>query len=635
MQSPPIPSPRLFISYSRAQTPFVDRLADQLEDSGYSFWLDYQNLIPAMPWVRQIESWIDAADIMLLVVSKESILSKNVEPEWKRALERNKRIILLVFEAVPLPRELVSCEWVDFRTDYNGALRQLMTSIARPSPVRVPPPQSGFKAPPVFWLSLFLSVVVLIGSIPAWWTLVVPYVLAPLPRQLYKRNYVLHRVFPTLLVLPLVYWLAWWMMFSSTASVFYLYRGFALTWFPLSLLAGWLLAGLLLTPDMQRRGLPEAARLRFANPLRVDNHTPRTVIFAIDHAPEDGRYAQDLRRSLEENGHRMAGGDEIPEAVFALISTYKKQTSYDTHHRAVYPILLQSVQDIDPAVQRIQWIDFRYGIHHVNTLARLLPEPERLLKGLAIPPTGMQEVFPFAVSSLQYFTLVSGLLQGGGLMLSLLALLIWVLRGNSAWSAGPQILGVALSGVLLLGTMNIAVNALRSRADGASAFYPLLVLNIFQIVISLFSMLVVDVYLQGANTEAEVRLLAMASRASAVNWIILPLGTVLVALILLFRWRDLYRWLPRRQGDSVSELESWLLLYTPSRRPVLTLHIIFHMLFLLLYALLNLWSIFAGSWLVPYLVFCCFVVIVIMLGIRYGARRLSGQPKKSADAFVT
>ncbi len=635
MQSQPTPSPRLFISYSRAQTPFVDRLADQLEDSGYSFWLDYQNLIPAMPWVRQIESWIDAADIMLLVVSKESIMSKNVEPEWKRALERNKRIILLVFEAVPLPRELVSCEWVDFRTDYNGALRQLMTSIAHPSPVRVPPPQTGFKAPPVFWISLLLSVVVIIGSIPTWWTLVVPYVLAPLPRQLYKRNYVFHRVFPTLLVLPLVYWLAWWMMFSSTASVFYLYRGFALTWFPLSMLAGWLLAGLLLTPDMQRRGLPEAARLRFANPLRVDNHTPRTVVFAIDHAPEDGRYAEDLRRSLEENGHRLADGDETPEAVFALISTYKKQTSYDTDHQAVYPILLQSVQDIDPAVQRIQWIDFRYGIHHVNTLARLLPEPERLLKGLAIPPTGMQEVFPFAVSSLQYFTLVSGLLQGGGLMLSLLALLIWVLRGNSAWSAGPQILGVALSGVLLLGTMNIAVNALRSRADGASAFYPLLVLNIFQIVISLFSMLVVDVYLQGANTEAEVRLLAMASRASAVNWIILPLGTVLVALLLLFRWRDLYRWLPRRQGDSVSELESWLLLYTPSRRPVLTLHIIFHMLFLLLYALLNLWSIFAGSWLVPYLVFCCFVVIVIMLGIRYGARRLSGQPKKSADAFVT
>jgi hypothetical protein len=281
------------------------------------------------------------------------------------------------------------------------------------------------------------------------------------------------------------------------------------------------------------------------------------------------------------------------------------------------------VEEIDPAVQRIQWIDFRYGIHHVNKLARLLPEPERLLKGLAVPPTGAQEVFPFVVSSLQYFTLVSGLLQGGGLLLSLLALLLWVLRGNTTRGAEAQILGVILSGFLLLGTMHLAVRALRSRADGASALYPLLVLNIFQIAISFFSMLVIAIYVQSANTEAEVRLLAMATRAARINWIVLPIALAIIGLILLFRWRDLYRWLPRRQGDAVSPLESWLLLYTPSRRAVLILHFVFHGLFLLLYVLLNLWSIFAGSWFVPYLVICCFVVILVMMGIRSLARKLS------------
>jgi hypothetical protein len=306
-----------------------------------------------------------------------------------------------------------------------------------------------------------------------------------------------------------------------------------------------------------------------------------------------------------------------------LISTYNKQTVFDTERQAVYPILLQSVQEIDPAVQRIQWIDFRYGIHHVNKLARLLPEPERLLKGLAVPPTGAQEVFPLVVSSLQYFTLVSGLLQGGGLLLSLLALLLWVLRGNSARGAEAQILGLVLSGFLLLGTMNITLRALRSRADGASALYPLLALNIFQIAISFCSMLVIAVYVQSANTEAEVRLLAMATRASRVNWIVLPIALAIVALILLFRWRDLYRWLPRRQGGTVSALESWLLLYTPSRRAVLVLHVLFHGLFLLLYVLLNLWSIFAGVWLVPYLILCCLVVGLVMMGIRYFARKLS------------
>ena len=622
MNSPALTS-TLFISYSRAQTPFVDRLASELENRGYSLWLDYQNLVPARPWFPQITSWIDAADVTLLIVSKESITSRNVEPEWKRALEQGKRVVLLIFEAVPLPSQLQSCEWVDFRINYRRALQELIRVIEHPGPVSVPAPQTGFKAPPHFWLSLLFSMIVLIGSVPAWWTLVVPYVLVPLPRQIYRRNYVFHRVLPTLLVLPFIYWLSWWMMFTSTASIFYGYRDFAMTWFPLSLLAGWLLAGLLLTPEMQRRGLPQAARLRFANPLIVDHPVTRPVRFGIDHAPQDGRYAEDLRRSLESNGHHLAGKDETPEAIFTLISAYKKDTKHDTERQAVYPILLQSVQEIDPAVQRIQWIDFRYGIQHVNKLARLLPEPERLLKGLAVPPTGAQEVFPFAVSSLQYFTLVSGLLQGGGLLLSLLGLLLWVLRGNSARGAEAQILGVILSGFLLLGTMNIAVRALRSRADGASAVYPLLVLNLFQIAISFFSMLVIAVYVQSANTEAEVRLLAMATRASRLNWILLPAALVIVGGILLFRWRDLYRWLPRHQGDSLSMLESWLLLYTPSRRGVLILHLLFHGLFFLLYVFLNLWSIFAGSWFVPYLVLCCFALILIMLGIRFLARRLS------------
>ena len=614
---------KLFISYSRAQTPFVDRLADQLGDRGYPLWLDYQSLVPARPWFPQIEAGIDGADVVLLIVSKESLTSRNVEPEWKRALDRSKRILLLIFEAVPLPPSLQSCEWVDFRSSYKTAVQQLIRLIDGPTPAGMLPPQAGFKASPAFWISLVSSVVVLIGSIPAWWTLVVPFVLVPLPLQIYKRNYIFHRVLPMLLVLPLIYWLSWWMMFSSTSSIFYGARGFAQMWFPLSVLAGWLLAGLLLTPDMQRRGLPEAARIQFANPLLLEDRAPSPIRFAIDHAPEDERYAQGIRNDLERYGHRPAGSELAPEATFVLVSTYKKETEFDTEQRAVYPLLLQAVRDLDPEIQRIQWIDLRSGTQPVDKLARLLPDPERLLKGLAMPPTGTQEVFPIAVGSLLYFILITGLLQGGGLLLSLLALLIWVVRGNSAWGALPQILGVALSGFLLLGTMNIAVNALRSRASGASALYPLLILNLFQIAISLFSMIVIAVYRQGATLESQVRLLGMASRASAVNWVVLPLAVMLIVLILLLRWKELYRWLPRRQGDSVSMLESWLLLYTPSKRAGLILHVVFHVLFLLLYALLNLWSIFVGWWFVPYLVSCCFAVIALMIGIRYSARRLS------------
>jgi hypothetical protein len=512
---------------------------------------------------------------------------------------------------------------VDFRTDYPRAFHELLDRLEEPAPVGTPVPQAGFAAPPQVWLALVLSLIVLIGSFPAWWTLVLPYVLVPLPRQILQRSYVLHRVVPLLLILPPVYWLSWWLMFTSRTSIFYEYRGFVGGWFPLSLLSGLVLAGLLLTPAMQRRGLPQAARMRFANPLMPVGEAPRPVRFSIDHALEDGRYVEELARGLEKNGHIPVSDEEGPEAVFVLMSTYKTRTDHDTQHEAVYPILLQAVREIDPALQRIQWIDFRSGLRQLDTLARLLPQPARLLKGLAVPPSGAQEVYPVMVSALQTFVLATGLLQGGGLLLSLVALLVWLSRGNSAYGAGPQILGVVLSGFVLLGTTDLSARALRSRAEGASALYPLLVLTLLQVLIGFLSILVIGLYWQSADTEAEVRLLWLANRASAVNWFVLPVALLILVTMLILRWRELYRWLPRRQDDPVSELEEWLLLYAPSRRAALILHILFHGLFLFLYVFLSLWSLFAGWWFAPYFLICAAAITVVMLGIRYWARRLA------------
>jgi hypothetical protein len=53
--------------------------------------------------------------VLLLVVSKESLASDHVKPEWTGALKRKKRIILLIFEAVLPPEE--GCEWWIFGHD--------------------------------------------------------------------------------------------------------------------------------------------------------------------------------------------------------------------------------------------------------------------------------------------------------------------------------------------------------------------------------------------------------------------------------------------------------------------------------------------------------------------------------------
>src|SRR5215212_2492354 len=108
----------VFISYSRRESPFVDVLLDALEDKGVNVWVDYHSLVPAKRWLNQIIEGIRQSDTFLLVVSKDSMASANVELEYKHALEQKKRVILIIFEAVSLPPALQACEWIDFRRSF-------------------------------------------------------------------------------------------------------------------------------------------------------------------------------------------------------------------------------------------------------------------------------------------------------------------------------------------------------------------------------------------------------------------------------------------------------------------------------------------------------------------------------------
>ena len=137
----------IFMSYSRRELGFVDQLVGKLEEQGYGVWLDYRVLIPGSPWDAQIEKGIKESDTILLVVSKASLASEYVELEWRQFLEMKKRFILLIFEAVDLPKELEPFEWVDFRGSYRKGLKELFSQLKQPVQEEHPAPQTGFKAP--------------------------------------------------------------------------------------------------------------------------------------------------------------------------------------------------------------------------------------------------------------------------------------------------------------------------------------------------------------------------------------------------------------------------------------------------------------------------------------------------------
>lgn len=565
----------LFISYSRQQTPFIDRLTADLEKAGHSLWLDYRSLVPAKPWFDQIKAGVIGAEAFLLVVSKGSISSPNVEPEWRLALELKERIILLIFEAVPLPPELQNCEWVDFRTDFKKSFTKLKTILeTQPAAPVLPAPQSGIKLPKRIWLALALSIVLIFTSLPTWWTILVPLLLIPLPWQIYKRNYMYSQIVPLLIMLPIAIYLTWSNL-TEPGNVLFFIGVFTGKWGWVATITSWSLLGLLVSAGMQLRMRPEAAHVRFANPLVPDKQNPRSVSFAIDHAPEDGRYAEHIMRRLQKYGHRLAGPDETPEAVFVLISIYKRSTQYDPERQSIFPVLLQSVGDIDENLQRIQWIDFRKGTKNIDKVALLLPQPEQMLKALAVAPTGSQEIMPLGVNVLQYYFLLIGILGVGALIIDSLAFYLLYRTGqvNPDFFTADKFVLAALNGWAMFLLAVNGVRALRSRL-GSAAFYPL-----FMALLNLGLMLTYNVGLVVYNSNGY-----NSGNMTVAGFILFPLASIILGFFLLFRWHEVYNWLPRRQDESrLNATERLLLFYTPRRIWILGLHVLFHLGIIVIY----------------------------------------------------
>jgi TIR domain len=120
-------APPVLISYSRKDYYFAESLAFHLLRRGVAAWMDVKDLIPGGDWERGLQSAVDAAATVVLVVSPNSMASDRVRDEWQRALGRGCRIVLVRFRGAKLPAELQQCESVDFRRSFRRALRRLMT----------------------------------------------------------------------------------------------------------------------------------------------------------------------------------------------------------------------------------------------------------------------------------------------------------------------------------------------------------------------------------------------------------------------------------------------------------------------------------------------------------------------------
>lgn len=123
---------RIFISYSRRDEAFARQLAGSLSDMGADIWIDVEDIPAGMKWSSAIQQGLDSAEVMIVIITPESMASRNVEDEWQYYLDHNMPVIPVLLRDAKIHFQLNRIQWVDFLNQpYDFALMQLHGELRR------------------------------------------------------------------------------------------------------------------------------------------------------------------------------------------------------------------------------------------------------------------------------------------------------------------------------------------------------------------------------------------------------------------------------------------------------------------------------------------------------------------------
>ncbi|NJC95376.1 MAG: toll/interleukin-1 receptor domain-containing protein [Anaerolineae bacterium] len=482
-----------------------------------------------------MDKGLNNSDTVLLVVSKASLASKYVTLEWQHFLETNKRVILLIFEAVDLPKELEKYEWVDFRGSYKAGLQELFSQLKQPIREEHPVPETVFKAPLIVWFTIAVSVVTAICTLPLLWTLFLPWILIPLPYRIFKRSFNFAQVQAALLMLPFSLFFEAVITESETNNLDRL-----IVYIFISVIAGLLLFFVLRSPALQRWGKPEANMRKFANPYKPDDLAPAPVSFFVDYAIQDRHAAEDLIAALKAHRHILTQDIHSAKAVFVLISRFKSDTEADPEKQVVYPVLIQTNPNLAEKLSKLQWIDFRPGVRKLDVIAKLLPEPSKLLKALGMRPVSSQTVYSPIITTMYYFLIFLGAFTIGS-SYKYFETSQDALLSLSDNMFGNVFFGLIFHGIVFLVLLYLMLRGITRRTGWFSSFkwvvagfFGIGILTLWQFSLSLDA----DSELQAAGNNLQT------SVASFLPFLIYFLGITAMAFFFFLNRRDIQRWFP-------------------------------------------------------------------------------------------
>src|SRR5688572_33196406 len=98
---------QVFISYSRTDGEFAERIRDQIRSMGYDTWRDLDNIRKGQHWDDAIDQGLNRSEVVVGVLSPESVTSSNVKNEWAWALANDRPLVLLFYRPCAIPHRYV------------------------------------------------------------------------------------------------------------------------------------------------------------------------------------------------------------------------------------------------------------------------------------------------------------------------------------------------------------------------------------------------------------------------------------------------------------------------------------------------------------------------------------------------
>jgi hypothetical protein len=126
--------PDVFISYSRKDKEFAEKLVKSFETDGRDVWIDFEDIPFAAEWWEEICRGIDSSQATIFIISPDSLDSKVCGLEVNYAIKNNKRLIPVLYREAKdgsVPPEISHLNWITFNLPevFDDSYRKLVDTV--------------------------------------------------------------------------------------------------------------------------------------------------------------------------------------------------------------------------------------------------------------------------------------------------------------------------------------------------------------------------------------------------------------------------------------------------------------------------------------------------------------------------